>query len=73
MTNREQILKLIAGLDDAALYDVYSELPPDVLNRAPIRSACELCPQRNRDDCYADYGECDKHIAALMSMEVQPK
>lgn len=72
MTNREQILKLIDGLDDATLYDVYSELPPDVQNRAPIRSACETCPIRT-DDCYEDMTDCDKHIAAWMNMEVQPK
>ena len=73
MTNREHILKVIAGLDDATLHDAYLDLPLEVRNREPIRSACELCPQRNEDDCYADYGECDKHIAAWMNMEVQPK
>lgn len=73
MTNREHILKLIADLVDAVLYDVFEELPPEVLNREPIRSACELCPRRNKDNCYADITECDKHIAAWMNMEVQPK
>ena len=73
MTNREHILKVISGLDDATLYDVYSELLPEVQNRAPIRSACELCPRGHEDDCYADYVECDKHIAAWMNMEAQPK
>ena len=73
MTNREHILKVISGLDDATLYDVYSELPPEVQNREPIRSACELCPWREEDDCYTDYAGCEKHIAAWANMEVQPK
>ena len=73
MTNRKHILKVIAGLDDAELYDVYEGLPPEVQNLEPIRSACELCPGRNEDDGCADYGECDKHIAAWMNMEVQMK
>ena len=73
MTNREHIMKLIAGLDAVVLYDIYEDLPPEVQNREPIRSACELCPQRNEDGCYADDGECDKHIAAWMNMEVQSK
>ena len=73
MTNREHILKVIAGLDDATLYDAYSELPPEVQNREPIRSACELCPMRNDDDCYEDQVECDKQISAWMAAEALPK
>ena len=73
MTNREHILKVIAGLDDATLYDAYSELPQEVRDRDPIRRACELCPKLKEDDCYADYGECNKHIAAWMNKEAQPK
>lgn len=73
MTNREHILKVIAGLNDAELYDVYEGLPPEVLNRTPIRSACDLCPRREEDDCYADYSECDKHISAWMAAEAEPK
>lgn len=73
MTNREHILKLIAGLDDAALYDVYEGLPQEVLDREPIRSACELCPRREEDDCYADYDECDRHTSDWMAAEVQRK
>lgn len=73
MTNREHILKTIAGLDDATLYDAYSELPTEVQNREPIRSACELCPRRKEDDCYADYAECEKHISEWMAAEVRAK
>lgn len=72
MTNREQILKLIAGLDDVVLCDIYENLPQDVLNSAPIVSACETCPRRT-EGCYGDMTDCNKHVAAWMNMEVQPK
>ena len=65
--------RMIAGLDDATLYDAYEGLPSKILKREPIRGACELCPMRNDDDCYEDQVECDKQISAWMAAEALPK
>ena len=73
MTNREYILKLLAGADDGVLFDAYENLPDELRNRQPIITACQSCPKRNADDCYADYESCDKHISAWMAAEVQFK
>ena len=71
MTNKEHILQLITSADDDVLYDAYENLPDELRNRKPIISACQSCPDRNADDCYADYDSCNKHISAWMAAEVQ--
>jgi len=71
MTNKEHILQLLAGADDGVLFDAYENLPDEMRNRQPIITACQSCPERNADDCYADYESCDKHTSAWMGAEVQ--
>ena len=71
MTNREHILKLIAGLDDADLYDVYECLPESVQNRQPIIDPCRSCSWRDGEDCYSDWKACNDHTARWMAAEVQ--
>ena len=74
MTNREHILKLLAGVADEVLLDFYEDLPPEVLSQKPIYTACDSCPQRNNEDCIADIAgisRCADHISAWMAAEVQ--
>ena len=42
MTNREHILKVIAGLDDNTLCDIFIELPDEVRNKEPICGPCDF-------------------------------
>ena len=76
MTNREYILKLLAGVDDEVLLDIYEDLPTEVLSQKPIYSACDTCPQKNNEDCIADIAgvsSCAAHVSDWMAAEVQFK
>ena len=73
MTNREHILKVIAGLDDNTLCDVWTELPDEVGNKQPIDGVCDTCPENLNGDCGCDYTVCQDHTVAWMNAEVRPR
>ena len=73
MTNREHILKVIAGLDDNTLCDVWTELPDEIRNLEPIHEVCESCIANVDEDCYCDQFRCRSFTSAWINAEVRTR
>ena len=73
MTNREHILKVIAGLDDNTLCDIFIELPDEVRNKEPICGPCDFCPHDDNGDCDTDFMKCAERCLQWMNAEVRPR
>ena len=67
MTNREFILKCINGLSDERLLDLWESI--FCCSPAPIISACESCPHRDDEECFANSKACAEQGAAWMQRE----
>lgn len=73
MTNREFILKCIAGLSDGSLLDLWEEIWATDPDHMPIVSACETCISESAgSDCPHDY-ICDVDGPAWMQREAVPR
>ena len=70
MTNRDFILKCIAGLSDERLLDLWDTIFDGSNTKPPIVTACNACMADHGMECPGGVGVCVLDAGAWMKREV---